>query len=100
MAASDSREGQPPNHGSRVIIWCVPRSISTALTKCLSFIDGMQVWFAPYVYCRVARLNLKQQLGLDLPYEYQGNEEIYKRMVDRFVETAQSGNCTNAEYLW
>ncbi|KAJ8023798.1 hypothetical protein HOLleu_36339 [Holothuria leucospilota] len=34
-----------------VFLWCVPRSLSTLLTKCLSFVDGIQVWFEPYVVC-------------------------------------------------
>ncbi|XP_071489791.1 uncharacterized protein [Diadema antillarum] len=37
--------------GSRVILWCVPRSISTALTKCLSAVDGIEVWFEPFWRC-------------------------------------------------
>ncbi|XP_003727377.1 uncharacterized protein LOC100887840 [Strongylocentrotus purpuratus] len=84
--------------GSRTIIWCVPRSVSTALTKCLSFIEGIQVWFEPYAYCRNTRVIIKQQLDLDLPTEYEGNEEIYKRMTDHFRETGQS-NVTRQENL-
>eukprot|EP00057_Strongylocentrotus_purpuratus_P010689 XP_011665163.1 PREDICTED: uncharacterized protein LOC105438705 [Strongylocentrotus purpuratus] len=72
--------------GSRTIIWCVPRSVSTALTKCLSFIEGIQMWFEPYTYCRFAQVITKEQLDLDLPAEYEGNEEIYKRMTDQLRE--------------
>ncbi|XP_071486562.1 uncharacterized protein [Diadema antillarum] len=37
--------------GSRVIVWCAPRSISTALLKCLSAVDGIEVWFEPFYRC-------------------------------------------------
>ncbi|XP_011665164.2 uncharacterized protein LOC105438707 [Strongylocentrotus purpuratus] len=94
--ASEGRAAR--DDGSRTIIWCVPRSVSTALTKCLSFIEGIQVWLEPYSYCRTTRVIIKQQLDLDVPAEYEGNEEIYKRMTDHFRETGQ-GNTTIHENL-
>eukprot|EP00057_Strongylocentrotus_purpuratus_P018496 XP_011672970.1 PREDICTED: uncharacterized protein LOC105442497 isoform X1 [Strongylocentrotus purpuratus] len=94
--ASEGRAAR--DDGSRTIIWCVPRSVSTALTKCLSFIEGIQVWFEPYTYCRITQVTIKQQLDLDVPAEYEGNEEIYKRMADHFKETGQ-GNTTTPENL-
>ena len=33
---------------NRVFLWCVPRTVSTALTKCLSFVEGLQVVNEPY----------------------------------------------------
>eukprot|EP00057_Strongylocentrotus_purpuratus_P011233 XP_011665707.1 PREDICTED: uncharacterized protein LOC105438976 [Strongylocentrotus purpuratus] len=94
--ASEGRAAR--DGGSRTIIWCVPRSVSTALTKCLSFIEGIQVWFEPYIYCRYARVITKQQLDHDLPAEYEGNEEIYKRMADHFREIGLM-NTTRQENL-
>ena len=33
---------------TRIFLWCVPRSCSTAFTKMMSFVDGAEVWFEPY----------------------------------------------------
>ncbi|XP_071485873.1 uncharacterized protein [Diadema antillarum] len=48
---SDPGGGTPPEARSRTIMWCVPRTISSAVTKCFSAIDGIEVWFEPYFYC-------------------------------------------------
>ncbi|XP_054750589.2 uncharacterized protein LOC129256397 [Lytechinus pictus] len=84
---------------SRTIIWCAPRSVSTALTKCLSFVDDIQVWFEPYTYCRVVTVQMKEQLGLDLPVEYEGNEDIYTRLTDHLKEGNQGNYCKKKEFL-
>ncbi|XP_072018130.1 uncharacterized protein [Amphiura filiformis] len=34
---------------SKVILWSTPRSLSSALTKCLSFVPDSVIWFEPYV---------------------------------------------------
>ncbi|XP_072018128.1 uncharacterized protein [Amphiura filiformis] len=34
---------------SKVVLWSTPRSVSTALTKCLSFVPNSAIWFEPYV---------------------------------------------------
>ncbi|XP_072042868.1 uncharacterized protein [Amphiura filiformis] len=34
---------------TRVFIWCVPRSLSTVLTKCLSYVDGIQIFDEPCI---------------------------------------------------
>ncbi|XP_071833104.1 uncharacterized protein [Apostichopus japonicus] len=34
----------------RVFLWALPRSVSTAMTKCMSFVDEAQIWFEPYLY--------------------------------------------------
>ncbi|KAJ8025602.1 hypothetical protein HOLleu_33202 [Holothuria leucospilota] len=31
-----------------IFLWSWPRSISTAFEKCLSFVDGVQIWHEPY----------------------------------------------------
>ncbi|XP_022104348.1 uncharacterized protein LOC110986636 [Acanthaster planci] len=33
---------------NRIFLWCVPRTCSTVLLKCLSFVDGIQVVNEPY----------------------------------------------------
>ncbi|XP_071486355.1 uncharacterized protein [Diadema antillarum] len=73
MAPAVTEEGK----GTRVFLWCIPRSVSTALTKCLSFIDGMEVWLAPYLYCKLTMVELKHATGRDIPMELDGNEEIF-----------------------
>ncbi|KAJ8038298.1 hypothetical protein HOLleu_15680 [Holothuria leucospilota] len=37
----------------RVFLWIVPRVNSTAMTKCLSFMDDTVVWMEPYMTCRL-----------------------------------------------
>ncbi|XP_072017002.1 uncharacterized protein [Amphiura filiformis] len=34
---------------SKVILWSTPRSLSSALTKCLSFVPDSVIWFEPYM---------------------------------------------------
>lgn len=48
---ADSSQKQP-----RIFLWCWPRSISTAVEKCLSFVDGMQTWHEPYTVAFNAEL--------------------------------------------
>ncbi|XP_041486072.1 uncharacterized protein LOC121432276 [Lytechinus variegatus] len=50
----------------RVIMWCVPRSISTAIAKCFSFIDNTEVWFEPYCLAFFQDFTLKA-MGVPLP---------------------------------
>lgn len=45
MVDSEINDDAPP----RIFLWCVPRSCSTALTKMMSFVDGAEIWFEPYV---------------------------------------------------
>ncbi|XP_071498151.1 uncharacterized protein [Diadema antillarum] len=59
----------------RLIVWCMPRTISTALAKCLSAIEGLEVWFEPFCYSETAANVYKQAVGRDLPKVYDGNEE-------------------------
>ncbi|XP_071509830.1 uncharacterized protein [Diadema antillarum] len=70
---------------ARVIMWCSPRSVSTGMTKCLSFVDGAEVWLEPYVISRIAREICEEYLSVPLPADIDGNEEIY-------VETAKNLN--------
>ena len=76
--------------GSRTFLWCVPRSTSTALTKCLSFIEGIEVWFEPFCYCHLAKRETTNQLHVELPPDYHGNEEIFRKAADFMNEVT---NC-------
>ncbi|XP_071509489.1 uncharacterized protein [Diadema antillarum] len=64
---------------ARVIMWCVPRSVSTAMTKCMSFVDGAEIWLESYVISRMARefRKLYNSDSDSLPAEFDGNEEAY-----------------------
>lgn len=44
MSTNPEEEGT-----SKVILWAVPRSLSTCLTKCLSFVPDSTIWFEPYI---------------------------------------------------
>ncbi|XP_063951913.1 uncharacterized protein LOC129280600 [Lytechinus pictus] len=59
----------------RLFLWVVPRTISTALTKCLSAIEGMEVWFECFVACSAVRKQYQLATGEDIPMTYEGNEE-------------------------
>ncbi|XP_072030048.1 uncharacterized protein [Amphiura filiformis] len=34
---------------ARVILWCVPRTCSTAFLKCMTYVPDSQVWYEPYL---------------------------------------------------
>ncbi|KAJ8040358.1 hypothetical protein HOLleu_14622 [Holothuria leucospilota] len=36
---------------NRIFLWANPRTLSTAFEKCISFIDGAQIWHEPFVSC-------------------------------------------------
>ena len=92
MAGNDELSGE-----SRTMLWCVPRSGSTALTKCLSFIDGIEVWFEPYNNCRSIKEYARQKLNLHLPPDYCGNEEKFRQAADAFDELCRCKS--NPEYF-
>ena len=35
----------------RVILWCVPRSTSTAFLTCMTHVPNSQMWYEPYNAC-------------------------------------------------
>ncbi|XP_041461813.1 uncharacterized protein LOC121413116 [Lytechinus variegatus] len=90
--------------GHRLMIWCVPRSGSTALLKCISFLQvptatkdssdgvatsshekeadadsksGTEAWFEPYNMSRYVRMANRKVHKEELPPELDGNEEKY-----------------------
>ena len=38
---------------ARVILWGVPRSISTSFLKCLTFVEDSVCWHEPYLYANM-----------------------------------------------
>ncbi|XP_072164671.1 uncharacterized protein [Diadema setosum] len=64
--------------GGRVILWMIPRSISTAFSKCMSGIPGCEVWMEPFAFCQFALTEL-EKIGIkDKPMSYAGHEELFK----------------------
>ncbi|XP_071496647.1 uncharacterized protein [Diadema antillarum] len=65
-------------NGGRAILWMIPRSISTAFTKCMSGIPGCEVWMEPFGFSQFA-MNELEKLGIkDKPMSYAGHEELFK----------------------
>lgn len=68
-----------------VFLWALPRSVSTALTKCMSFVDGVQVWNEPYLYSHhnekyqdPVALEKMAKVGMN----FQDVEKILKPIID------------------
>ena len=55
---------------SRLFLMCTSRSGSTSLLKCLSFVDGAELWFEPFVIARIARKKYKMRTGKELPTDW------------------------------
>ncbi|XP_071498676.1 uncharacterized protein [Diadema antillarum] len=65
--------------GNKVMMWCVPRSISSAFVKCLSAISHTEVWFEPYTFSNLGRIEYKHHTNEDIPTEYDGNEKAFQK---------------------
>ena len=76
---SDSHRGSAGSR-NRTFLWCTPRSCSTVLTKCLSGVEALQVWFEPYCFCNWAHAEWERRYGRPLPAEYEGNEVAYREL--------------------
>ena len=61
----------------KVAIWNVPRTASTVLTKCLSAIDGIEVFFELYTSSSIFRNYFLETTGRELPMDLTGNEALY-----------------------
>ncbi|KAJ8045816.1 hypothetical protein HOLleu_08910 [Holothuria leucospilota] len=67
-----------------VFLWALPRSMSTAMTKCMSFVDGIQIWHEPYLYSYHNEkfkdpvvIEKMRKMGMDL----EGLEKTYKEII-------------------
>ena len=78
--------------GSRIFLWCVPRVVSTALAKCLAFQEDMEIWFEPFMFPYLARVEHKLHCSADIPMEYQGNEDVFIKAKE-FVDNFTRSNC-------
>ncbi|XP_041481690.1 uncharacterized protein LOC121428881 [Lytechinus variegatus] len=97
MSSSAVSDGEC-EHKTRTILWCMPRSVSTALTKCLSFTPDTQVWFEPYCYCFLARREIQSRQHVDLPTCYHGNEHTFHQAAS-FMNESTSCRSFKAESL-
>ncbi|XP_041478388.1 uncharacterized protein LOC121426231 [Lytechinus variegatus] len=68
----------------KVSLWCVPRSLSTVLTKCLSVIDETEVYFELFSHADAASNMFKSIVGRRLPSQLEGNEKDYDQMSELF----------------
>ncbi|XP_063965055.1 uncharacterized protein LOC135156456 [Lytechinus pictus] len=68
----------------KVNLWCVPRSLSTVLTKCLSVIDGTEVYFELFSHADAASNMFESVVGRRLPSQLEGNEKDYDQMSELF----------------
>ena len=84
--ANDITTQDNRNGGSRTFLWCVPRVTSTALTKCLSFIEEIDVWFEPYLYAYRTARDYELATNSVLPPKYDGNEDAYQRAAKCFED--------------
>ena len=75
---------------TKVILWSTPRSILTALTKCLSFVPDSVIWFEPYVGA--------VRYGLDAQYPHSENEFQLLDPTGVPVSVGYDGQQTS--YLW
>ncbi|XP_011682193.1 uncharacterized protein LOC105446718 [Strongylocentrotus purpuratus] len=72
----------------RLYVSVIPRTISTAFTKCLSAIEGMEVWFECFTYCSHTAREYKLATGEDMPMEYEGNEKQVQQAVTVYERLA------------
>lgn len=62
---------------SKNIMWMVPRTVSTAITKSMSRVPGIEVWLEPYGFAGMAAGWMKRSRNEELPPIYEGNEAAY-----------------------
>ena len=83
MAENVDRPSNP-----RVIMWCILRSVSTAFTKCVSFVEGAEVWLEPYFISKAieeAFDMFHQDDDETLPLELEGNEALYRELAEKLT---------------
>nr|XP_054752540.1 uncharacterized protein LOC129258265 [Lytechinus pictus] len=74
----------------KVALWGVPRTMSTVFTKCISAIDGIEVYLELYSYSKTANGIFKSATGRDLPKKLEGNEAVYAEVVEVFKKETNS----------
>ncbi|XP_071485187.1 uncharacterized protein [Diadema antillarum] len=76
----------------RVLMWCVPRSVSTAIAKCFSFIDNTQVWFEPYCLAFFQDFQMGM-MGLQLPKRAEDfdSQQVFEKVAVMLKGTPMEG---------
>nr|XP_054771284.1 uncharacterized protein LOC129279207 [Lytechinus pictus] len=72
------------NSPVKILAWVLPRTISTALTKCLSSLEDMEIFFELFLYSSFVRKVYEAQTGDDMPMNYDGNEEKVLEAIKRY----------------
>ncbi len=58
---------------TRVMLWCMPRSMSTAFLKCMTYVPGTQAWYEPYLTCHIySRYERHRKTMYDFWRQHQG----------------------------
>ncbi|XP_071489652.1 uncharacterized protein [Diadema antillarum] len=74
---------------ARLYFICIPRSGSTSILKCLSFFDESEVWFEPFVVCRIVMREYGWTTGKSLPTDW---DEALSDEFDRAAAAMQTTN--------
>ena len=83
---ADDKTGLPSEEQVRLMLWTVPRSTSTVLSKCLSFVEGSQVFFEPYT---CAHHLGPERVRQDTAVEYV-KQDVLEKFTDKlFLHTSQ-----------
>ncbi|XP_072174654.1 uncharacterized protein [Diadema setosum] len=75
MSADEPSLGRP--RSGRAIVWCVPRSRSSILAKCMTGLPGNSVWLAHFSASEWLSSVYAEHTGKVLPDCYAGNEAVY-----------------------
>ncbi|XP_054771198.2 uncharacterized protein LOC129279111 [Lytechinus pictus] len=68
----------------KIIAWVLPRTISTALCKCLSGVEGIEIWFERFTRAYSVKNDYENRTGDKMPLEYEGNEEKVREATKLF----------------
>ncbi|XP_072181536.1 uncharacterized protein [Diadema setosum] len=80
MATTSEQDAREQRQPRRLILWCNPRSGSTALAKCLTYLgEDTEIWFEPFTFSQLSEMHAKKMI-MDLPKEFTGNEAIFHGM--------------------
>lgn len=50
---SEKMSSESKDQQQLIFLWIVPRTCSTVFSKCMTFVDDVQVWMEPYLGCLV-----------------------------------------------
>ncbi|XP_038070405.1 branched-chain-amino-acid aminotransferase-like protein 2 [Patiria miniata] len=87
--ANCEKSPSPKEQQVRLMIWTTPRTTSTALTKCLSFVKDSKVFFEPYLTAYF--------MGPDKSVSPNERGDSYPALKEEFVGWFDASQCT---YKW